>query len=593
MLKKINYYLLIFFITCTGSDAYFTEALAAFQLSKKSNMLTPAQISNPHPAKGDILLPMPAGLQMAFRAICIPAAGYLDTIEETHGIANTNDGSALMGVGGLATFTDNAHSVTLSGIYELDNLPSAWGSEIRDTIEADPACGHAGGNAVRPYLYFAGKYEVSRGQWRAVMEHKTGESFTVKPGDYLPQTDISWFEAMEFSNRYSEWLMLNSSEFLPVFKQESKRPSFLRLLTEAEWEFAARGGHKVAPVERARTQFHYIPDGENIKDFIVALAFDETLSQPLPIGSHKPNPLGLYDMLGNSAEIVLSPFQLVSGGKAAGNIGGFVFKGGSWRSVNPLDLHPGRRVEGAYYVAGKAMRRDDIGIRLSIGSILSPKDRWDKLRAEWLERSTPKTSKGEHGKDDVRLVIREVVKKVEDPALKQRLVEADAIASLYHQKVNENEERMMREVLIGALFSLETIANYSARCVGIVNSLQTSQIVVANAPSEAEKARQLKLEMNANREIQGFIQGIHGAFHYYQGMLQQADRYDEISLYVQLEKLSLQFVDSSNGFSRSMTRRIALLEKHLNRTASVPLTEKEVLRDMLNAHLLEKLTPYF
>jgi hypothetical protein len=433
-------------------------------LLKKSDLLNPAQVSNPKPAQGDVLLPMPGGLQMAFRAVCVPAAGYLDAMEVQLGVYSDGFDQYDSGAGAVrpayensSGYRDDSHSVSMSAPFELQDLPGGWGREIVDFVREDPACAFAerldkpagefsgASGGMRPFVYFIGKYEISRGQWRAIMEWRdNGEAMELEDGDYLPRTSISWFDVQEFTRRYSEWLMVNHPDMLPYFKQE-KRSAFIRMPSEQEWEFAARGGHKVGMAERSRANLFSIGKDEEIKDFISARFFEQSLSLIGRIGSKKPNPLGLHDMLGNCSEMVFSPFQLVSGGRLIGGQGGLVIKGGSWQANDQADLNPGRRYEAGYYLEGKALSSGDLGVRLSIGSILNPGERQDKLRLEWAERSRPKAARADAVKDDVRVVIQEIVRevKIDNPDLLRRLEQAEKIAGLYHQKVNESEERMI------------------------------------------------------------------------------------------------------------------------------------------------------
>ncbi|WP_446424390.1 formylglycine-generating enzyme family protein [Mailhella sp.] len=559
---------------------------AAITFKPKSAMLNAAQVSEPHPAPGDVVLPMPGGLEMTLRPVCIPGCGYLDATDIQQGVQIASSaGVATDGNGDRGQYAEQRHTLSISAPFEPDNIPPVWGKGIVEFLQSDKVYSEARNSGITPYVYFIGKYEISRAQWRAVMEPPAeGAPFKFEADDYLPMTKISWFDVLEFTRRYSEWLMQNHPEALPYFAQE-QRSSFIRLPSEAEWEFAARGGHKVSPAERSQTSLHPIPEGEDYREYITAQLYDASLHGLSPIGARKANPLGLYDMLGNCSEMILSPFRLVAGGKQIGSYGGFVMKGGSWRSTTQEELHPGHRVEAAYYVDGKAQVRDDMGFRVVLGSILTPRERRDSLFEEWKSRTAPKAAQATE-KDDVRTVIRHITTFVEDPALKQRLAQAEATASLYHEKVNESEERMIRETLVGALFSLETIANYGSRGYQLA-SLLDAYGNLAKKDSVEHNAEKVKME----KDIRGFTEGIQSALFYYLSMLKECRRFEQSRIMPQLKKVSLQFAHD-DGFSRSMTRRVRVLEKHLNSDVQM-LDEKSALRDILPDWLLKKLNTYW
>lgn len=124
--------------------------------------------------------------------------------------------------------------------------------------------------------FWIGIYEVTRGQYEAVM----GTSDTPGHGDErLPITDVTWEEAMVFCSRLSQ-----------------REGRTCRLPTEAEWEYCCRAG-TTAP-------WFWGDRIESLNEYVVWRSNGDTNS-PHPVGSRKPNPWGLYDMLGNVDEWVL------------------------------------------------------------------------------------------------------------------------------------------------------------------------------------------------------------------------------------------------------------------------------------------------
>lgn len=118
------------------------------------------------------------------------------------------------------------------------------------------------------------KYEVTQAQWRKVMGSDPPE--LAFPGcDECPVESVSWNEVQEFLRK------LNA--------QTGKN---YRLPTEAEWEFAARGG--------TLSQGYKYAGSNNLSE--VAWYTDNATSKTHPVGQKQPNELGLYDMSGNVYE---------------------------------------------------------------------------------------------------------------------------------------------------------------------------------------------------------------------------------------------------------------------------------------------------
>jgi|GEM_PF-3834205 len=132
--------------------------------------------------------------------------------------------------------------------------------------------------------FYVGQYEVTLGDYRAVINEKK-----IAGNPDLPLTQVSWFEAIEYCNRISEY-----RGFKPAYRIYGDLVEFnleangFRLLTEAEWEYAyaADSGQK-----------YYWADSLQATAYAWYL---ENSSQELhPVGLLLPNMYRLYDLSGN------------------------------------------------------------------------------------------------------------------------------------------------------------------------------------------------------------------------------------------------------------------------------------------------------
>jgi formylglycine-generating enzyme required for sulfatase activity len=114
-----------------------------------------------------------------------------------------------------------------------------------------------------------GKYEVTQADWVAIMGRNPSY---FQNGAEWPVEQVSWNDAQEF-----------------IRKLNSKLGETFRLPTEEEWEFAARGG-------LASKDYRYA--GSKDPDQ-VAWYSENSDAKPHPVGSLKPNELGIFDMSGN------------------------------------------------------------------------------------------------------------------------------------------------------------------------------------------------------------------------------------------------------------------------------------------------------
>jgi formylglycine-generating enzyme required for sulfatase activity len=164
--------------------------------------------------------------------------------------------------------------------------------------------------------FAVGKYEVTVGEWNACVEEGRCPSKAEKSGNdpNAPVRDISWTEARQ----YAKWL-----------SRKTGKP--YRLPTEAEWEFAARGG----TTTRYWWGDELISGKANCKN--CGGEWDRKL--PARVGSFSPNPFGLHDMNGSVWEWVADCWH----GSYAGappdgsaweekDCRARVIRGGSWRN---------------------------------------------------------------------------------------------------------------------------------------------------------------------------------------------------------------------------------------------------------------------
>ena len=239
-------------------------------------------------------------------------------------------------------------------------------------------------NGHSDWMYYIGKYEVTKAQYFSIMEREG----TVNNADtQMPIADISWFDALTFVNKYNQWLFLNAVDKLP--KNENS-VGFVRLPTEIEWEFAARGGSDVS--EDVFDQKY--PYKEKIEFFEWFSGPTSSHNRVREVGLLKPNQLGLYDMLGNVSEMTASFYQIEY---YQGRYGGFVSRGGHYLSSEKR-LRSSLRTEEPFYSKLKSEKikenkKPTMGFRIVISSnIFVSRDSGKKLSDAWEEYRNSKGS---------------------------------------------------------------------------------------------------------------------------------------------------------------------------------------------------------
>jgi formylglycine-generating enzyme required for sulfatase activity len=174
--------------------------------------------------------------------------------------------------------------------------------------------------------FYIGKYEVTQKQWREIMGNNPSN---FKNCDNCPVEMVSWNDVQEF-----------------IKKLNQKTGKNYRLPTEAEWEYAARGG--------SQSRGYKYAGSNNIGE--VAWYDDNSSSKTHAVGGKKPNELGIYDMSGNVYEWCSDWYGNYSAGSQRNPQGPTsgplrLLRGGSWglnarycRVSNRLNVNPGYRI---------------------------------------------------------------------------------------------------------------------------------------------------------------------------------------------------------------------------------------------------------
>lgn len=152
--------------------------------------------------------------------------------------------------------------------------------------------------------FYIGKTEVTQALWKAVM----GGNPSKYKGDNLPVESVSWNDCQEFIRKLNA---LTGQNF--------------RFPTEAEWEFACRGGNNSRG---------YKYSGSNYIDN-VAWYRDNSGDKTHPVATKSPNELGIYDMSGNVWEWCSDWYGGYSSGRQTNPKGPYVgsdrvYRGGGW-----------------------------------------------------------------------------------------------------------------------------------------------------------------------------------------------------------------------------------------------------------------------
>ena len=187
--------------------------------------------------------------------------------------------------------------------------------------------------------YYIGETEVTQDLWKAVM----GSNPSCFIGDNRPVENVSWEDCQEFITRLNQ-----------------KTGRTFRLPTEAEWEFAARGGNKSKGYKYSGSN-----NIEEVAWYINSWYYGNSSNKTHAVKTKQSNELGIYDMSGNVWEWCQdwygsydSSVEINPTGSSSGSYR--VIRGGSWDGCERLCRVANRD----YY--SPSIRNDSLGLRLAL-----------------------------------------------------------------------------------------------------------------------------------------------------------------------------------------------------------------------------------
>ena len=196
-------------------------------------------------------------------------SGNADKADQAESLSSSSAASNALSSANKSPASSNVLPITVKGVtFNMIKVDGGTFTMGATSEQEDPDKNEKPTHQVTLSSYYIGETEVTQALWKAVM----GNNPSYFKGDNLPVEKVSWEDCQTFIGKLND---LTGKSF--------------RLPTEAEWEYAARGGNR-----SNHTQYS---GGSMIDD--VAWYYGNSGSKTHSVKTKKPNELGLYDMSGN------------------------------------------------------------------------------------------------------------------------------------------------------------------------------------------------------------------------------------------------------------------------------------------------------
>lgn len=472
---------------------------------------------NPKKLDGDIVLPMPCEGSMVFRVIKTNTKKPLEDIKVTLG-GNSNDED------GYAQYATPNY---ISGSFA---------------------------NEKQERYFLMGKYEVTEAQFNAVMKGEQCPSVNMKTS--LPAINMSWFDAVEFTHKYNEWLLKNAADKLPT---EDGSKGFVRLPTNAEWEFASRGG---VAVDEAAFRENTFPMPDGIARY--AWSSKNANGRLQVIGLLEPNPLGLFDTLGNVSEMVFDGFRANKLSRYHGQEGGMIARGGSYIK-GESEVNNTSRIEVPYYDNNGAMKKKDMGFRVAITApLLTSNNRINQLRQEWAALGSDSKES-----NDPNIVgkLEKLASNVEDEKLKQEITKTKDELRAANQARDEQRDAAIRSALQLGGFLCANVSDLQAEVEQQETAVKAFAEEIKNEQDADLKQIYQQKESDFKQRLQEAEKARDFVVQYYAGTITSTfDTYSLANVKEQVERTKSMMNEKklANGQATNLSQYLDLYWKHLS-----------------------------
>ena len=470
---------------------------------------------NPKPSNDDVILPMPCDGSLVMKKVYTPTNKPLDDIKVILGSNQKELG-----------FAEYATPNYISGSFS-DNGKERY--------------------------YLIGKYEVTALQYQAVMNDTCPSA---KISLIFPVTNISWFDAIAFTDKYNRWLIENQTKT----KLNKIPQGYFRLPNNTEWEYAARGGTKVTESEFRENHFPMTANLENYAWFSGAKSANGKLQL---IGRLQPNPLDIYDILGNANEMMFDSFRMNKLDRYHGQEGGMIVRGGSYLTPES-SITTAFRTEKPYYDDKGAYKSQDVGFRLVYTtSVMNSSEAVKVLDKQWSELGNETTSSAN---GNVVNELEKITKQVDDEKTKKELNQLNTLLRSANQARDEQRNRSIQSALQLGAFLCANVSDlnskfeynnnlYNAMTNEICDPDETETLPDDNMCSKV-KLNNLKQVLNESKNARDFI-----LKYYADTIVTTASNYEKNIINEQAQPT--QFILENSG-KANMSDYLKLYLQHIN-----------------------------